>query len=837
MSRRKIDFGIDLGTTNSAICTMQDGESTIIKSMPMQKDTTPSCVAVSKRGSIQVGDKALNQLNFERVQAFKTNGEVKPNTYIEFKRTMGTDKKYSSSILEIEFSSEEFSAEILKALKNYVADEEVHSAVITVPAKFTSNQKDATRRAAKMAGIKQCELLPEPIAASMAYGIKSKVKDGVWVVFDFGGGTFDAALMKVEEGIIKVVDTDGDNHLGGKNLDFEIIDQVFLPYFKENFSISGILSDPKRKLQFRNMWKQKTEEAKIQLTMQEQIELLTDLGEDWGSDDEGVDFELDLTISRQDINKAMQTIFQLAIDITKELLNRNNLKGSDLSSLLLVGGPTYTPLLREMLADQITDVDTSIDPMTTVARGAALYASTLDIESEIVDQTKDQTKVQLDLAYEASSVEVHEFLTIKIAPDSTEILESNKLYVKASRSDGGWSSGKYEIDSVGDVIELQLLESKPNLFNITLYNEEGNSIPAEPNQITILQGSKTGSATLPYNYAVAIAERQEEKVIVKTIPGLEKNKSLPAVGTENDFKTQGQIRPGVAEDRLKIPIYQTEYDADGTRAIYNEHVYDIIITGNDLPKLLPSNSSVDLTIHIDRSELIIVEAYFPYLEHTTEIHVPENNVQKEIEISELEKEINNAESEIRTIGNSNPELLKQLEEIKHTFENNKHESDRKKEVLDRIRKVYRNLDKLELEGAWPKLETELREKFIELEKVQEDLGNEESGRLINDLKQRLNQVLLNQDIKVGKALLREIDALFYQITRIYQEIRFIRDCHTNFESINWFNPSRARQLVQQGIEIIATNPSVDKFDPIIRGLLDLMPQEEKSRIDTSLLTK
>ena len=836
MSRRKIDYGIDLGTTNSAIARIQGGESEIIKSMPMQKDTTPSCVAVSKRGSILVGDKALNQLNIEKSRSvFGSNSES--NSYIEFKRTMGTDKKYSSSILKKEFSSEELSAEILKALKNYVSDEEVHSAVITVPAKFTSNQKDATRRAAKIAGIKQCELLQEPIAASMAYGIKSKIKDGLWIVFDFGGGTFDAALMKVEEGIIKVLDTDGDNHLGGKNLDFEIIDQIFLPYFQENFSISAILNDPKRKLRFRNMWKQKAEEAKIQLTMQEQIELLTDLGEDWGTDDEGVDFELDLVVNRQEINDAMQPAFKRAIDITLDLLERNNLKGSDLSSLILVGGPTYTPLLREMLSDQITNVDTSIDPMTAVARGAALYASTLDVESEIVDQTKDQTKVQLDLEYEASSVEDHEFLTIKISSDSSETLNSGIFYVEANRADGGWSSGKYEIDSVGDVIELQLVEGKPNLFNITLYDDEGSVVPSEPNQISILQGSKASSATMPYHYGIAIAERDEEKVIIKTIPGLEKNKSLPAVGTENDFKTQGQIRPGKTEDKLKIPIYQAAYNADGTRAIYNEHIYDIIITGNDLPKLLPAHSSVDLTVHVDRSEKIKVEAYFPYLEHTTEIDVPDDNVQKEVAIEDLEKEIKNAESEIRNIGNSNSELLKELEEIKHTFKNNKHESDRKKEVLDRIRKVYRNIDKEEEKGAWPKLESELREKFSDLEKAQDDLGNEESGRLVNDVKQSLNQVLLNKDLKVGKELLKKIDALFFQITRIYQDIGFIRYCHTNFNSINWLNPSKAKQLIQKGLEIIATNPNSEELTPIIQELIKLMPQEEKSKLDPSLLTK
>lgn len=140
------------------------------------------------------------------------------NTYVEFKRTMATDTQYPCANLNKSFSSEELSAEVLKTLKSFVTDETFNSVVITVPAKFTVNQKTATMEAAKMAGFKHCELLQEPIAASMAYGVSSDEKNGTWMVFDFGGGTFDAALLKVEDGIMQVFDTEGDNYLGGKEL-------------------------------------------------------------------------------------------------------------------------------------------------------------------------------------------------------------------------------------------------------------------------------------------------------------------------------------------------------------------------------------------------------------------------------------------------------------------------------------------------------------------------------------------------------------------------------------------------------------------------------------------
>lgn len=201
MARIKIDYGIDLGTTNSAICRMEKGEP-VIKKTDVLKDTMPSCVSINKKGSVKAGDSAYNTMKQDKRRATKSWRAESSNTYVEFKRTMATTTKYQSSNLGHDFTSEELSAEVLKTLKSFVTDENISSVVVTVPAKFTVNQKTATLEAAKMAGFKKCELLQEPIAAAMAYGLTTESKNGRWMVFDFGGGTFDAALLKVEDGII-----------------------------------------------------------------------------------------------------------------------------------------------------------------------------------------------------------------------------------------------------------------------------------------------------------------------------------------------------------------------------------------------------------------------------------------------------------------------------------------------------------------------------------------------------------------------------------------------------------------------------------------------------------
>ena len=171
MARVKIDYGIDLGTTNSSICRMEKGKPVVIQID--QRDIMPSCVSINRKGSISSGVDAYSKMNDDKCRALKS-GKVDSNTYIEFKRTMGTDTKYHCSNAGRDYTSEELSAEVLKRLKSVVTDEVFRSVVITVPAKFTVGQKTATIEAAKMAGFDHCELLQEPIAASFAYGLSSE---------------------------------------------------------------------------------------------------------------------------------------------------------------------------------------------------------------------------------------------------------------------------------------------------------------------------------------------------------------------------------------------------------------------------------------------------------------------------------------------------------------------------------------------------------------------------------------------------------------------------------------------------------------------------------------
>lgn len=822
MARNKIDYGIDLGTTNSAICRMEKGEPVVIKT-DVLKDTMPSCISVNKKGSIKAGDSAYNTMKQDKRRATKSWHKGASNTYVEFKRTMATDTQYPCSNLHKSFSSEELSAEVLKALKSFVTDEKFSSVVITVPAKFTVNQKTATMEAAKMAGFKHCELLQEPIAASMAYGVSSEEKDGLWMVFDFGGGTFDAALLKVEDGIMQVFDTEGDNYLGGKNLDYAIVDNIIIPYLQENYAIDGYLQDEEKKEVLRDAMKTYAEDAKNQLSFKDHEDIISNLG-DLGEDEDGEEIELDLTLSQAQVFDVMRPYFQKAVDICKNLIQRNNLNGSQITKLILVGGPTHCPLIRQMLREQVTpNVDTSIDPMTAVATGAALYASTMD--AEVSDKEIKVGTVKLDVSYESTTVEMAEYVPVCLAEGS--IL--NRVFVEFVRGDKAWASGKVEINSKGDVVELNLLEGKANSFNISCYDDKGNILPCFPNEITIIQGSVVGAAPLPYNIAIARWDRNKKRSVIRMAKGLEKNKPLPATGVINDLKTTRQLRPGLSSDVLTVPIHQVDdfEEAEGKSASLYEHVADVVITGEDVDTLMPADSLVDVTLKVDSSEQMRLEVRFLATGFTVEKVLDTSKKHTMEDTNEqISKGFAEAESAMKTLSESGIDVNELQEELAAIRTDNENTTE-KKEVLNHLRELLRKIEKLDAGTEWERVEKELREEFDKLEKAQDDLGNERSAQLVDQLRTQTDNAIRSKNVQVGREVLEQVTRLFFELTILFQCMGFIRYCNERFASLHWKDSLRARQLVNRGMEQINNNPTTERLRSIAAELSELrLPEED-----------
>lgn len=829
MSRTKIDYGIDLGTTNSAIARMENGEPTIIKSKRFGMDTTPSCVWFNRKGSPFVGTKSKDELGSERIAAFSENNKELINAFEEFKRTMGSDIVFDCINTGKSYTSEELSAEVLKALKGYIQDEDVNSIVITIPDRFEQHSVDATQRAAELAGLQYCELLSEPAAASTAFGMDAQSKNGLWLVFDFGGGTFDVVIMKSNDGIVDQVGSSGDNKLGGKDIDEAIIDNIILPHIEENYTIDQILLDEKRKNLLRNAFKKDAEEIKINLSSKDdsQFDYLTNVP--IGEDDNGNEIDFELTVTKEKFEEIAKPNFQRAIDITNKLLKEKKLTGKDLTTILMIGGTTFSNTLRDMVQKQISpNINTSIDPMTAVSKGAALFASTKNIPSGV--SKVDKSKIQLKLMYEPDNVEEEAKVGIRVLRDKTEGEIPDNYFIELNRQDNGWSSGKLEIKGDSEIFEVKLEQGKSNGFSITITNEKGVVFPSEPATFSIL-GIKVPTAKLPYDLCVDAFEFEKGKQHLIPIKGLEEGVSLPAKG-DRTFKTIKEIRPGNKQDELHIGVYNGK---PRTNKLYANHAGTAII--KDFPGFLPKESDIEISLEVDSSRRIKLTATFPTLDEHTHEEEFEHFTQPTPDIGFLETEMNNIGKKLGSLEEdfedldtiSIEKIRSNINEVSSLFESGKSDEETRIRLLERLREINKKIEKLQEMSEWPKAMQELTDALDTLDSTIEKSGNEEAKSILSQYNGQVELVIEKQDLKMAEDLTQRIIGLKHEIIR--QEygpaywISYIKSFDDDFDMHDWKNnKSQARQLINEAKRIINANRATeDNLRPIVGQLFQLLP--------------
>jgi molecular chaperone DnaK len=371
MASTTLDFGIDLGTTNSAIARLESSGPVVIKNGD-ETEVTPSVVRIDARGVVTVGRRARQHLEADPA-----------NTRSEFKRLMGTAERFKFEKAAKTFSSEELSAEVLKALRADARDRtgvDVEAAVITVPALFELSQCEATSKAAQLAGFRVSPLLQEPIASAIACGFSGKPADGYWLVYDLGGGTFDTSLMNARDGRMRVVDHAGDNFLGGKDFDWKLVEHV-LEQLKQQYALPSLARGNPTYLRALARLKAGCEEAKIELSRRELVSVqIPALCED----DAGVEVDVDVPIRRADFEKLILPSVERSVAIAKALLEKEGLGATALEKLIFVGGPTLTPIIRTAVESALgLKAEVGIDPMTAVAQGAAVFAGTVRLEPSV----------------------------------------------------------------------------------------------------------------------------------------------------------------------------------------------------------------------------------------------------------------------------------------------------------------------------------------------------------------------------------------------------------------------------------------------------------------------
>ncbi|MDI6763302.1 MAG: Hsp70 family protein [Thermodesulfobacteriota bacterium] len=600
MARATIDFGIDLGTTNSSIAVWKGtGGYELIKNND-NVEYTPSVVWINKKNNLYVGLLAKQQLELDVENAFAA-----------FKRQMGTDAKYHFIRSGRWIKPEELSAEVLKELKKYATrslGEDVQAAVITVPAAFELPQCEATDRAAKLAGISTSILLQEPVAAGLAYGFQSESDKVFWLVYDFGGGTFDAAVIQVRDGLIQIVNHGGDNFLGGGDIDYAIADQILAPAIIKEFRISDFNRGNKSWRSAFAKLKWAAEAAKIRLSNIESVPINIDnlFAGCPGFKDGPVEFNFDL--ERIAIEPLIEPLVEQSANICKKVLTEKRLAPADIEKVLLVGGPTLTPYLRDRLADPNMGLGISlefhIDPLTVVAAGAAIFAGTQRIECIAPSATPNQYTIELDYKPVGSSTEPDvggKVLALKGENLSGFTIEFTNIEARPQ-----WRSGKINLSSTGSFMTTLWAEKgHPNTFLIELFSSTGAKCKTVPDRINYTIGLVFTSPPLTHSIGVAKANNEVRRIFEKGTP-------LPAKKRITDLKTAYLAK--AAQDPIIIPLVEGE-NRKGDR---NIKIGNLIIKPEQIKRDVPPGSEVEITVDIDQSRLIRAKAYIPVLDEEFE---------------------------------------------------------------------------------------------------------------------------------------------------------------------------------------------------------------------------
>lgn len=581
-----IDYAIDLGTTNSCLAVWEEGKVMVIRNQAGE-EYTPSAVyrRQLREGVLQrVGRPARNLLASQESQADEegTTDEFFGPVALEFKRRMGESgwrHRFSSGGGEA--SAVELSAEVLKELLNGVQQwrgTTPLAAVITCPAYFEQPQWDATREAGLLAGLKHVELLEEPVAASYAYGLDAQVAGSArWLVFDLGGGTFDCALVGVADGMLRILDHAGDNRLGGKNIDEAIVDRHLLPRLPE------AVKQRTRRNRGSNWWRLKfaAEEAKIRLATVTEMEyiLIDRLSGD-------PDFALECSLSREQLHAIEEEIIARAVAICRELLARHQFESQHIDRLLLVGGPTLSPYLRERLAEELRiPLDTSLDPMTAVAQGAAAYA-----RSRLWGGggKPKSGAVSVTLEYDPLTRDKAPLVTgrLSVAPATGWQIEVERTDSNGQRL---WSSDKQKVNDEG-AFSLRLpLEPGENHLRLSVFNPQGQMVPVAGGEFVItVVDILHESPPLPRGIGVITNTGEVDWLfeVGEQVAG--------RITRTHKHVTTKPLSRGEGGEVLSIPLVEGK-EREG---YLNRHIGTLEIRAQDAPRDLPPGSRVDITIEL-----------------------------------------------------------------------------------------------------------------------------------------------------------------------------------------------------------------------------------------------
>lgn len=821
MDRSTITIGIDLGTTNSSVAVNVNGKIEIIKK-PGGIGYTPSVFGFNKTGNKIVGQKA-----YEYLYKYGSKNEDK-NFKAEIKRLMGTPETVFFERAKIKMTPEEISSEILKDLKEDVLrkypDFDTVAAVITIPAAFSVLQSEATKKAGNLAGFKHVVLLQEPIAAAVSYGFQNAENEN-WLIYDFGGGTFDIALISCKDGILSVLGHNGDNFLGGKNIDWDIVDTIIIPKILEKYQLTNFT---RKNTKYRNIFshlKYSAELAKIELS---QYDKTTIEIEDIGKDDSGEEISLSIDISRSELEKIIKPTIDRTIELTKDTLKESGMKTESVKKLILVGGPTQMPYLKERLENDLKiQVDSTVDPLTVVAHGACIFAMSKEIPKEFLsNKTKDLKGVNnITLNYSSLTSDTEESVTGIIEG----LNESDQYYIQIQTDSGTFTGAKTKIKQGKFYYTISIEPNKQNLFWVYVFDQKGNPVKISTDSFSITHGLSVSGAPIPHSINVVISKRDISSNIMKDVCEniLEKGSILPLKKTLDIYKTSRILKKG-EDSSLDIDIVEGESEIPDR----NTFLCKLGIKGKDLPYDLPEGTPVELTVVYNESREVFVTAYIPLIDMTLNARKTEKDkvIDPEAISSELESQRHRAKE---TIDDCTVEESKKIDDIIASVEKGavSTDEDEQRKAEKQLKDLKILLDKNDEEKAISKLIKEYNSRVESLQKIIQEYANPEE---LDDLTKQFESIQLDSEVAIkseNKVMMIRINE---QLDNLESKILFsnLGYCVDYFRYIvsvgengKFTNEQEAQYCIAKGIAAIEAE-DIDELKRWAVELNNLLPSKD-----------
>jgi molecular chaperone DnaK len=539
--------GIDLGTTNSAICSF-DGESVRLYKSPEQHDVTPSAIFIDKRGNKYVGSRAYN------------NAARNPdNAATLFKRLMGTSTPLKLPAVDLIMTPEECSAEILRVLYGYLPEEIRNDnntgTVITVPAAFNQMQKDATMSAADAAGIGRVALMQEPVAAVMSV-MRQRKNDGVFLVYDLGGGTLDIAIAESISGRVSLLAHGGIAMCGGRDFDRVLFDNVVKPWLLDNFDLPEDISTNQ---QFKSLLRMATwaaEKAKIELSQKEEAIVSLPETELGVRDLAGEEIYLDITIDRKRFDNLISSKVEESIQAARETLEKAGLSPHDVERVVFVGGPTHYKPLRDKVAFELGIApSTDVNPMTAVAEGAAVFAESIEWTSQSRGRKSARGAIstggplELSFNYIARTPDSKAKVVAKIGGQAVAGAE-----FQIDSLDTGWTSGRIALRD-GAAVELTLAKPSENTFKVFVFDGNGGPIALREDKIVISRTAASIDA-IPASHSIGVEARDKLGGRLVLAYLVREGDRLPKKG-KTSFKAEESLKAGSAGS-IKFKLWEGE---------------------------------------------------------------------------------------------------------------------------------------------------------------------------------------------------------------------------------------------------------------------------------------